>query len=852
MAANTSFKVQCPSCEANVPVRDPNLIGKKIDCPKCKYRFVVEDPDAEKSAAPKGKKKGNNTVLLVGAGLGGVALVVLGIVGYMLVFGDDKPKPKPTGGPVTTNTQPSTTPNQPATTPNTAANTTPPAGDTTPPPMQTPAVAPAVAPAAVVLDPGVQNPVSEVTNLLPNDTHRVIDINMDRMRNSTIGQLAFDPPLGFKPETFTTGFGLGVDEMVRLVRGENAELHWSFNIIKTRDAVTLEKFQAPLGLKKGPKGTIQGRNYFVMAPNPLLDHLSTILESEFQGARPAARRRDSEPLTLVQLDPTTLVVAQQSVMEEFLQNNAEPRKNAQVLVGAGETPAATPQPSIGPRRGGRGATPPPADGGDPNDPQFTERNSFLTVDLQLKSMLDQLEQDRDNVVICMAELTRTDEQLINRIKSLGLRTLNGSRVLGAVVQKMDTEKCQGVLALDFAREPDAKLFEEEIKVVLPPAATLIGLFLGNLHIDVEGGAATPAGPGPVGPGPGALRPPGVGRGPGPGPAGGDPNNPGGPDNGPKSHMKIERRGRVLVLHVDLNLTEQAHEQIYSLSRGLVMRMKGMVDMSSGDARYFELAQAGVKYRKEAAEKEKKAVDTYPRATFPREDTQGRLSRSWPPNQRVGWMAGLLPYLGYQEIYDRIDLNQSWKSEINIKQGAVLIPAFLNPRYSADKWRAHPPSLGVGRDMGATHFVGISGIGLEAADYDANDPNLTKKLGVFGYNRRTKAADITDGLANTILMIQVRPDQQRPWIEGGGATVTGIRETNSVKEFCLPQGNGKVGTYVIMCDGSVRFVKDDIADDVFKAMCTIKGGEEIADLNQVAPKVDPKGSSLRTTAKAGGE
>ena len=44
MASATSFKQQCPSCEAMVPIRDPKLIGRKIDCPKCKYRFVVEKP----------------------------------------------------------------------------------------------------------------------------------------------------------------------------------------------------------------------------------------------------------------------------------------------------------------------------------------------------------------------------------------------------------------------------------------------------------------------------------------------------------------------------------------------------------------------------------------------------------------------------------------------------------------------------------------------------------------------------------------------------------------------------------------------------------------------------------------
>ena len=60
MATGTSFKQQCPSCEAMVPIRDPGLIGRKIDCPKCKYRFVVEEPaveeeDADEKPAKKGK-----------------------------------------------------------------------------------------------------------------------------------------------------------------------------------------------------------------------------------------------------------------------------------------------------------------------------------------------------------------------------------------------------------------------------------------------------------------------------------------------------------------------------------------------------------------------------------------------------------------------------------------------------------------------------------------------------------------------------------------------------------------------------------------------------------------------------
>ena len=60
MATSASFKQQCPSCEAWVPIKDSSLIGRKIDCPKCKYRFVVEDPvakDKKAVAAEKAKRK---------------------------------------------------------------------------------------------------------------------------------------------------------------------------------------------------------------------------------------------------------------------------------------------------------------------------------------------------------------------------------------------------------------------------------------------------------------------------------------------------------------------------------------------------------------------------------------------------------------------------------------------------------------------------------------------------------------------------------------------------------------------------------------------------------------------------
>ena len=63
-----------------------------------------------------------------------------------------------------------------------------------------------------------------------------------------------------------------------------------------------------------------------------------------------------------------------------------------------------------------------------------------------------------------------------------------------------------------------------------------------------------------------------------------------------------------------------------------------------------------------------------------------------------------------------------------------------------------------------------------------------------------------------------------WIAGGGSTIRGVSETESVKPFVCTKYNGKDGTYAIMANGTVRFVYADIPDDLFKAMCTLKGAD----------------------------
>ena len=80
------------------------------------------------------------------------------------------------------------------------------------------------------------------------------------------------------------------------------------------------------------------------------------------------------------------------------------------------------------------------------------------------------------------------------------------------------------------------------------------------------------------------------------------------------------------------------------------------------------------------------------------------------------------------------------------------------------------------------------------------------------------------------LIQVPPIYKRPWLAGGGATVQGVPEKDSIKPFvCIEYemaGKRVPGTMAVMADGAVRFIPATISDTNFKALCTIAGGEKV--------------------------
>jgi hypothetical protein len=290
-------------------------------------------------------------------------------------------------------------------------------------------------------------------------------------------------------------------------------------------------------------------------------------------------------------------------------------------------------------------------------------------------------------------------------------------------------------------------------------------------------------------------------------------------------VDLRQTGKTVAMTVDIKLEQKIYNQIFEELQPYLIRAQGELELATNQPQPHTLGSAMRRF----AEQDKQL----PRGTSKRKVTAARAGRPWAPDQRVSWMAELLPYLGYERVYKRINFEKSWRDPENLNPAITLIPHFLEGKTAQKSGYIRYP--GVDYEVAATNYVGIAGVGLDAAEYSATDPAVANKLGIFGYDRATRLSDI-ENVAKTIFMIQVPPIYKGPWLAGGGSTVRGVPETKSIEPFLSTQADGKRGTYIIMADGSVRFVSAGIADDVFKDLCRIKGRKDELNLNAVSKLV----------------
>ena len=335
---------------------------------------------------------------------------------------------------------------------------------------------------------------------------------------------------------------------------------------------------------------------------------------------------------------------------------------------------------------------------------------------------------------------------------------------------------------------------------------------------------------------------------GPGSPDGDPRGGGfgagtggqGPGSNP-SFIQVSLSDKATILGMEILWNEERYKRtILPLIVTLGNQLKGRMAVLSGETTWHSLAAAFPKL-KAAGNK------PFPRGTLEREVVAERFGMPFPPEQRVSFLADLLPFLGKGGLRSTIqEKKYPWYAKENLAAAESWVPEFLVPYYPQTAWRASHP-MAEGKVLGATNFVGLAGLGLDAARYNpSTNPEHAKKVGITGYDWGSTPAEITDGMSNTIYMIQAPPGVQRAWISGGGATLVGVDDSlaNPISDFVHTAPDKKRGTYVLMADGSVRWVTENIDAKVFKGMVTRAGGETLGDLDKLTPKVDPpKGKTV---------
>lgn len=985
MATKSSFKQPCPSCEAMVPIRDPKLIGRKIDCPKCKYRFVVEEPaeevedveeveeapakkgkagatditnekptngkagkgavqrraddDEDVEEAPKKKKSGGSPMLIVGISLAAVAVIALAVGGYFLFSGKSDDKPKGGGS---ANVNPG----------NTGAGDTKDTGSEV---AQTPK------------DDDKPKPKQEdVTNLLPNDTHAVLNLPLDHLLgNSKINQALVKTPGAFHEGSFQRVWGVPPGDVSRVVLACNTEKKTVFSVMRTRVALKEDQIVAALQLK--PESPVAGQKYYLLTKP--LDALSTfLLQNALRKLMMAGSEDQPAKVALHFMDPFTVVCADVGPMNQFLEAKGQPKhltKSAeeeapqtekkeeqptrpggpggmrgmrpgrmppgaegkgpppgtgpQAKGGGPQGPAGTPQPAGtgGPQAGKSGNTAPPGGGKNAPNGQGAKSptgpngrmppgmatpgmfpgssgasdaapvsSSYLTVDPQLKAVLDQVEKvdarEEQSVLLSLA----LNHRLMPGITANSLlHVLFNPNQIPASLLKLAFQvaasepQCLGLGVTAFAEKKfvanvalatkDAKaaqlvqtLLEKDLEAEVLPELELdfvsksanankrpgmtgtapgtpggmagmpAGGFRGGMpQGGVPGGKMAPGGF-PGGAGPGGFRGPGAGGFPATGATGEEQNQEKGKDGDYATWMKDD----VVALQVNRKLPNgiPARWRLELELAGIYLR--GLKTLSDPRSHIHDLAAAIQAYFKREGH--------FPRGTAT--PARGNPVLGWPPDRRVSWLKELLPYLGSGE-FQKIKPNpeQAWyDGAANQKAGFTLIPYFLSPGSSFDSALVLYPNIPV-RSPGrwaATHFVGIAGVGLDAAEYRNDDPATAKLRGVFGYDRETKKDDIKDGLEQTIVAIQVPPEPKSPWIAGGGSTVRGVSDDlDCVRPFVcarypIKDGKEEDGTFAIMADGKVRFIPASIDPKLFQALCTIAGDDKIRKIDAIAPEV----------------
>lgn len=159
-----------------------------------------------------------------------------------------------------------------------------------------------------------------------------------------------------------------------------------------------------------------------------------------------------------------------------------------------------------------------------------------------------------------------------------------------------------------------------------------------------------------------------------------------------------------------------------------------------------------------------------------------------------WRVLILPYLGPegQNLHQQLNMNEAWDSPRNLALASRMPRVFASPL-----------------DQNALNL------------HESNYTVITGMKTMFPDAASRKLSEITDGAANTLMVIEVKSNG-KSWME----PKVDLTEFNDYSIGGDLGGNHNNGANALFADGTVHYLYDTTPAEDLQAMTTVNGGENV--------------------------
>ncbi len=159
------------------------------------------------------------------------------------------------------------------------------------------------------------------------------------------------------------------------------------------------------------------------------------------------------------------------------------------------------------------------------------------------------------------------------------------------------------------------------------------------------------------------------------------------------------------------------------------------------------------------------------------------------NRLHSWRTIVLPFIDQGSLYNQIDFSKPWDDPVNQRFHDMMPEVYRCP--SSQSTNTTPYQALVGPEC------------------------------IFTGSERTFLRDVTDGLANTILLVEAGNSAEVPWMSPDDI---GPQEFLSLISSADGASQHMGGTHVVTSDVSVKFIGNQISPEILQSFMTKAGNE----------------------------